>query len=174
MERRLEEVEELLVRRVRTPKVEAHCAKKYGVSTRMVRKYIRRVRDRWAEEAAALGPRAREERRAQMRATLETILSEALMRQVPLKDAVGTPMINPATGKPHMVASPDHRSALHACRQLAHLDALEEPKVQHLHHSGIVGTHESEITKSPEEIRHFLRLGHWPSPEELATATPAE
>lgn len=76
--RRLHELEEQLIAYVGrgTGRLEHHFSEEWDVDRRVVRNYINEVRARWAAEA----PEGREERRANMRRTLEELAYSARAR----------------------------------------------------------------------------------------------
>ncbi len=131
----LAETEEAMVTLRSSFRVETHLAKKWDVTPRQVRRWMAAVRKRWRDNATLDG---RELKRDDMRETLAAILRTAMLRTETVKgdDGLtiyaqhpdGTRRLN-ANGFPIPMTrpKPDLQRALHACAQLRHLDALDEP-----------------------------------------------
>lgn len=131
-EERVLDAEQHLVRLRSSRRVEAALSKKYGVTRRTVRRWVKQVRDRWAEEAEGEGEELRMERRTNYRATLNEVIAQAMNRTRTVKDGDGT----------KRVPDPDLRSALSAIEQLRRLDgvdAAEAPRIFDARVSGNVG-----------------------------------
>ncbi|MEQ8721011.1 MAG: hypothetical protein RID81_07020 [Sandaracinaceae bacterium] len=128
LERRLEYVEERLVLRLSTARVQREVAERYGVTTRTARDYIRKVRDRWNEEAST---EDRVERRNHMRASVNDIFVQAMTRRVPVLERGGAPVLeeDPDGGsRPVEREEPDLKTAIRAAETLCRLDGLYDAK----------------------------------------------
>lgn len=131
-EDRLLDCEQHLIRLRSSRRVESAMAKKYGVSRRTARRWLQRVRERWAEDANGEGEEIRAERRTNYRATLNEVIAVAMNRTRSVRDGDGFVK----------VADPDLRAALSAVEQLRRLDgvdAAEAPRVFDARVSGNVG-----------------------------------
>jgi hypothetical protein len=104
---------------------------KYGVNERTVAIWISKVRAQWRAEASKRDP---EEARDDIRETLNAILALALGRSQVVKDAEGNPVMREqilpdgrVIKEPAVRANPDLQRAIHALRDIMHLDGLARP-----------------------------------------------
>jgi hypothetical protein len=143
-ERMLAETEEAMLK-LRVPyRVHEHIGRKWSIEKRQVQRLVAEVERRWRERSKSLDKiEMRELRRDRQRETLDMMIQDALMNQVPVKNEDGSVVLddrefitdretggqvaNPNWKKPFMRPAPDRRSALYALRLLANLDALNEP-----------------------------------------------
>lgn len=121
--------------RVRSPyQVVAAIMKRYDVSEPTAKKLLKATRDFLARDYRELD---REQMRAEMRETLNHVTQLALARTKVVKDKGGVVVRddreylpsgapNPNFGMPVVRADPDLGHALQACRELIHLDQLQE------------------------------------------------
>jgi hypothetical protein len=150
--------------------VVAHLAKTYGVSERQALRYVEKVREGWRRGA----PRdiaTREQRRDEVRATIDEVIRQAMARRKPLRGADGDPVLG-ADSEPVLVPDPDLRAALHGLRLAIQLDALEAPSdVGRLMHStapSAPALAADAETKDPDVIEAEAVTVEGPSPVALA------
>lgn len=123
---RVREVEAAMARRIPRAQMEAALCKRWDCSSRQVRRYMAEVRKRWRDEAIEMED-DRPSRRDEMRASLNAIFAKAMAQTRVVKDANNNPVMDPTTGRPLVVETPDLRSAIQASRVLVQLDALDAP-----------------------------------------------
>lgn len=177
MRQRLRDTERHLVRLGTTGAVEEALSKKYGVNERTVRAWIKKVREQWEAEALAeeqeLGIPLREVRRQHIRQMLLDIHAQAQSRSRVVKDAKGDPVIveDPNTGekRPLTRNDPNTSASLQVIKQLRFLDALDQPRVKHVHLSGALADSTDEYKdRTPAEQAFYLSKGRWPTLAEAA------
>lgn len=122
---RVRVAETLLIQRVRVSTVIAHLVRAYGVSERQAQRYVEKVRDGW-RAGAPRDLETREQRRDEVRATIDEVIRLAMQARKPLRAPDGGPVLG-QDGEPVTVAAPDLRAALHGLRLAIQLDALEAP-----------------------------------------------
>ena len=144
-EERIQRAEELLVESMSASAVVAELCREFNIKDRAGWRYIAKARARWAEEAAELGPEAREEAREKMRRTLLYVKSRGFK-------------------------SKELRIVLGATKQLRDLDGLDVPK--ELRFSGAIGMVDTGTLfaqRSTDDLISFLRTGRLPPEgEEIA------
>lgn len=139
VERCIAETEDAMLK-LRSPhRVHEYIGRKWKIEKRQVQRYMEKVRAKWREQAARTPtPELREQRRDYMRATLDHMIHDSLMRTEVVKDADGNPLLddrefladgsrNPNYKRPVTRPAPDRRAALYALRLLKDLDGLDEP-----------------------------------------------
>lgn len=124
IDKRIDVAESLLVLCKPIWQVERELARKYKVSTRQAREYIRRVRERWKRESGTLD---REARRDAMRASVSMIFEKSMALEKVLIDRKGKPIKKPKTKKLMTIPTPDLECALRAGQVLIQLDGLQGP-----------------------------------------------
>jgi hypothetical protein len=131
MAERLADTAELMVRLRSSYQVERHLARKYGVNPRTCRDWMAKVRAARRAEASSVDV---DNLRDDMRESLNTVAALALGRNAVVKNDDGTVVMTEVTRpdgsierRPTYRANPDLQRALHALRELMHLDGL--PKV---------------------------------------------
>jgi hypothetical protein len=123
LEERLLDTERSILRARSYSEVQARLAKKYGVDGRTVRTWIKKARQRWRDRSTEDDrPMMRDEVREKFR----DVYALALAKNVVVKNPDGTVAFD-AQGEPVRQPTPDLRAALHAARELVHLDGLAEP-----------------------------------------------
>lgn len=141
-EQRIQRAEELLVEEMSASAVVTELCKEFGFLDRAGWRYLKKARARWAEEAAELGPEAREAAREKMRRTLQYVKSRGFKRN-------------------------ELRVVLGATRQLRDLDGLDVPKELRLSGAfGIVDTVSIFAHRSTDDLISFLRTGRLPPESE--------
>lgn len=175
MERRLRDCEKHLVALGRTAAVKEALSKKYDVSQDTVKRWIAKVRQQWVEEARteeqASGVPLREGRRVHLREMLLDLHAKAQSRTQTVIGADGKViMISDGKGgeRPLLRPHPNNGVSLQVMRQLRALDALDQPKVKHVHHSGSIASVDPDADRTPDEERFYLTHGRWPTKKELA------
>jgi hypothetical protein len=178
--RRLADTERHLISLGRVAAVQDALAKKYDVSRDTVRKWVARIRKQWAEEARkeeeASGVPLREARRLHIRQMLLDLHAQAQSRTEIVRDADGAVvMVDDGRGgkRPMVRPNPNYNGSLQCIRQLRALDALDQPKVKHVHHSGAIGTVDPDADRTEAEERFYLANGRWPTKKELAASSGA-
>lgn len=121
IEERIRETEKLLSRRKRTQLVVTEIRKMYGVGAATVYKDIEKIHKRWQEESEGTD---KETRRLYLRIAMEDVLNMSLEGQSPLRDENGHPLLDPATGLPIMIGTPNFNAAARLLDTLAKLDGL--------------------------------------------------
>jgi hypothetical protein len=131
--------EEAMVTLRSSYRVEQYMMQKHKLGARQVQRYMSKVRKAWRAKASLEN---REDRRDNIRETLATILRTALTRTELVKNDAGQTVFAMERGPngeerrrldsrgfpiPMTRPKPDLQRALHACNQLRHLDALDEP-----------------------------------------------
>ena len=167
IERIMADTEEAMVR-LRSPfKVWEYIGRRWKLDKRQVQRYMAKVRERWETSASfAPKPEVREYRRNLMRATLDSMMSESLMRTEVIRNDDGTVVLderehtpdgqkNPNYRKPFTRPAPDRRAALYAARLLASLDALNEPIKSMLEVTGL-GERLPDLDSLPDAARKHL------------------
>lgn len=178
-EKRLAACAEALLTLGRVALVQEAMAEMFGVTPLAVRRWIYAVRKQWAEEAALeekaaaeSGLPLRESRRHHTRQMLFQLHGKAMSRTEIMKDSLGNP-IEDKDGNIREIAKPNYSASLQALRQLRALDALDQPKVTRIMHSGSVQTGSSVEGRTQAEEVFFLQHGRWPTKKEKA-ALPAD
>lgn len=135
---------EAMVRLRSSHLVERECVRKYKVHERTVRTWMRTIRKR---NAVVLTPELREEKRGALRESYELVARLAMGRTAVVKDddgkvvlddrefvydATGQKHPNPSWRQPVLKANPDLHKFMHAMRELAWLDSLNEPTKQEI------------------------------------------
>jgi hypothetical protein len=117
-------VEEMLFRRLKKPgEIQRVLAPEFGVSHRIIRSYLKRVRERAAIEAE-IDP----DRLSRLKLT-ESIVGTLNMAMDKVKlGADGRPIIITVNGKPQTVPDPDLRTALRCQQALIDLHGLRAPQ----------------------------------------------
>lgn len=171
MEAKLRDTERHLVSLGHRASVVEVLSKKYSVTSYTVESWINKVRRRWAkqaeEEEKALGVPLREGRRTHLRFMLLEIHAKASARTEVVRDKNGNVVIE--NGRPVVRPNPNLQASLQVMRQLRALDALDAPRVQHVHHSGSVETTVDHRVRSADEDAYFLRHGRYPSAADQTT-----
>lgn len=164
--RRLDETETLMARRLSTSRVSQLVAAKYGVTERQARKYIRKIRDRWAAESSS---QDRSAKRDQLRATAEAIVSAALNKSEVVRDAAGNPVLD-SSGSPVMRETPDLKTAIRGADVLARLDGLYQDRLKIEDQRAPAAVATSRFAgRSRLDLVHFARTGRFPD-EATSTA----
>lgn len=99
-------------------------AERFGVNPRTVRTWMKIVRER---RRAEIAPIDREVARDQARARFDLVFAMAINKTAVVKNIDGSPVLDPATGKPITKPAADLQRALHAEREIVHLDGLAQP-----------------------------------------------
>lgn len=166
--RRLDEVETLMARRLSTSKVCQWAAAKYSITERQARKYVQKIRERWAAESSTVDRAAK---RDQLRATAESIVAHALSRSEVVRDADGNPIVDPTTNRPLVREVPDLKTAIRGADVLARLDGLYQDKLRvEDARAPVVAVSSSRFAgRSREELTHFAQHGRFPDEASAAT-----
>lgn len=120
---RLQATAEAMTRLRSTGAVCKAIGQRFGVDQRTVMSWIRKVRQARRSEASELD---RDEARDQIRHDLNQVVQLALNKTITVKNDDGTVALK-ADGTPVVRSSPDLGRAIHALRELTHLDGLAEP-----------------------------------------------
>lgn len=122
---------EMMVRLRSAYRVQLEVSKHFGVTTRAVRGWMKRVRELRRDEDDVT---TRIMKRNDMRASFDMAASLAISRTQVVKDKDGNPVMeevwdpraNQVVRRVAMRPNPDLQKFLHACRELVHLDGLAE------------------------------------------------
>ena len=130
-EERLAYCAEMMSRLRSTTAVVHACKAKYGVDKRTVIRWVAKVRGQRRAEASMVDVDAR---RDDIRTSFDAIYAIAMGRTTVVKDADGNPVMETVTRadgstitKPSAKPNPDLQRALHALREIVHLDNLAKP-----------------------------------------------
>jgi hypothetical protein len=144
VEKRVARTEELLIEHVSSHRCVMALMREFRISERTAWRYAKKVRERWDEEAAELGPEERNAARERMRQTLRYVQGRGF-------------------------TSGELRVVLGATTQLRALDGLDVPSEFRLSGAiGVVDTASVFRERSTEDLLAFLRTGRLP-PEAIET-----
>jgi hypothetical protein len=159
-EDRLAACEDAMIRLRSTHDVILTMTRKFGVSRSAVRSWCRVVRDRWLAQAGTLNQTGT---RAEARERLLDCYAAARNRVTFAKAKDGSTILD-NQGNPIRLPSPDLRAALHALRELNHLEGNHKPiKLEHEVRESVASVEEALKNSSPETRaalkRHMASLG---------------
>lgn len=149
-DRRVAEVQQMLLTVRRSTTVQRNIAERYGITTRQARTWIQRAYAKWREDEKALGTpeQVREARRDKARDTYETVIGIALNRTEVVKNEDGEVVLdeqeflangnrNPSYKRPLTRPRPDLVRVVTALLGIRHLDGLDQPTKLELEFTGL-------------------------------------
>lgn len=175
---RIEAVEQALIAGTSRSRIERLYAKRWGLKERQIRRYIQKVEERWAEEAAKeekAHPDHRMVRRNWVREVLRAQLLRASARRRTLKDAEGGELVD-EDGNPITTPDPDEKTVTQVVRTMIKLDGLAEPDRKEIDLRGGVAV-EARIgleARTTHELVAFIQSGRLPPGQSEGSLPKAE
>ena len=120
--RRIDEVEEMMSSGIQTRRVAPLVARKFGITRRHAQRYVRAVIERWKAESAA----TRDEKRAQIEATLWALYRAAMRRKSVHIQRVGADEPDRVIERP----DPDIRGGHDALKTIGMMHGLIGPDIK--------------------------------------------